>query len=77
VADPKITSTLGERLKYSLVPGPLYIRYRARKERRRGEKEIALLPFLVDRRRNAIDAGANKGVYTFFIAKYARHTYAY
>ena len=77
MAGPQITSTLGERLKYALVPGPLYIRYRARKERRRGEGEIALLPFLVDPQRNAIDAGANKGVYTYFIAKYARHTYAY
>lgn len=76
-AAPRITSTLGERLKYALVPGPLYIRYRAGKERRRGEGEIALLPFLVDPRRNAIDAGANKGVYTHFIARHARHTYAY
>lgn len=77
MADAKITSTFGERLKYALIPGPLYIRYRARKEVRRGEKEIGLLPFLVDSRRNAIDAGANKGVYTYFIAKYARHTYAF
>ncbi len=77
MADSGITSTLGEKLKYSLIPGSLYIRYRARKEQRRGESEISLLPFLVDRRRNAIDAGANKGVYTYFIAQYARHTYAY
>lgn len=72
-----ITSTLGEKLKYSLIPGPLYIRYRAWKETSRGEPEVALLPFLVDRGRNAIDAGANKGVYTHFISKLARHTYAY
>jgi len=39
--------------------------------------EIALLKVLVEPRRNAIDAGANKGVYTHFIAKYARHTYAF
>jgi len=77
VAGPNITSTFGEKLKYSLIPGSLYIRYRARKELRRGEAEINLLSFLVDRARNAIDAGANKGVYTYFIAKYARHTYAY
>jgi FkbM family methyltransferase len=77
VAHSGISSTLGETLKYSLIPGWLYIRYRARKELRRGEGEIGLLPFLVDRRRNAIDAGANKGVYTYFIAQYARHTYAF
>ena len=44
---------------------------------RQGEAEVALLPFLVDRSRNAIDAGANKGVYTHLISKLARHTYAY
>src|SRR5579864_772007 len=74
---PTITSTLGERIKYSLVPGWLYIRYRVAKERRSGEAEVALLPFLVDRSRNAIDAGANKGVYTHLLSRLARHTYAY
>ena len=73
----KIESNFGETLKHSLIPGALYIRYRARKELRRGEREIALLPELVDPARNAIDAGANKGVYTFFIAKLAKHTFAY
>ena len=72
-----ITSTFGERLKYALVPSWLYIRYRVRKEIRRGEAEIALLPFLVDRSRNAVDVGANKGVYTHVLSKLARHTYAY
>ena len=73
----KITSTFWERVKYSLVPGPLYIQYRVAKERWRGEREIGLLPFLVDPSRNAIDAGANKGVYTHVVGKLARHTYAY
>ena len=73
----EITSTWGETLKYSLIPGPLYIRYRARKELRRGEREIALLPALVDPARNAVDAGANKGVYSYFIAKHAKHVFAY
>ena len=77
MAGSGITSNLTEKIKYSVIPGSLYIRYRARKEIRRGEPEITLLPFLIDRRRNAIDAGANKGVYTYFIAKLARHTYAY
>ena len=35
------------------------------REARKGESEIALLPMLVDRTRNAIDAGANKGVYFY------------
>lgn len=72
-----ITSTLGERLKHALVPGWLYIRYRVNKERRQGEAEISLLSYLIDRSRNAIDVGANKGVYTHVISQLARHTYAY
>jgi FkbM family methyltransferase len=74
---PKISITFEERLKYALVPGPLYIRYRVRKERRRGEAELALLPFLVDPGRNAVDAGANKGVYTHVISRLARRTHAF
>lgn len=68
---------LEEWLKYRLIPAPLYIGWRARRELRRGEAEAALLPFLVDRARNAIDAGANKGVYTHLISRLARHTYAF
>ena len=75
--DHGITWKFEERLKYALIPGPLYIAQRAMREARKGESEIALLPVLVDRNRNAIDAGANKGVYTYFISKLARHTYAY
>ncbi|MEQ9349725.1 MAG: FkbM family methyltransferase, partial [Alphaproteobacteria bacterium] len=56
---------LEERLKHALVPPSLYIRYRAWKERLKGEAEIALLPSLVDPSRSAVDAGANKGVYSF------------
>ncbi len=47
------------------------------KERRQGEAEISLLSYLIDRSRNAIDVGANKGVYTHVISQLARHTYAY
>lgn len=76
-APPKITSRWGERIKHALVPDRLYIRYRAAKERRRGEAEARLLPFLVDPARNAIDAGANKGTYTYLMARTARHVHAF
>jgi FkbM family methyltransferase len=72
-----LTSTFEERLKSGLIPGRLYIRYRVLKEKRRGEAELALVPFLADRRRNAIDAGANKGTYAYVIAGCARHVFAY
>lgn len=72
--DPR---TFEEWLKELLVPPGLYIRYKAAKERWKGEPEIRLLPFLVDPRRNAIDAGANKGTYTYVLARLARHVYAF
>jgi FkbM family methyltransferase len=69
--------TLEERLKHRLVPGSLYIRYRVWKERAHGEAEIALLPFLVDCTRAAVDAGANKGVYTYALSRLCPRVYAF
>ncbi len=70
-------STFEERLANTLIPAPFYWRLRAWRERRRGEREIALLPILVDGRRVSIDVGANKGVYTYWLARYSRHVYAF
>jgi FkbM family methyltransferase len=69
--------TFEERLKAILVPPWLYIRYKAQKELFKGEGEVKLLPFLVDPKRNAVDAGANKGTYTYFLARLAQHVYAF
>jgi FkbM family methyltransferase len=69
--------TLEERLKYALVPGPLYIRYRAAKEWWRGEREVRLLPHLADPARVSVDVGANKGVYAYFLARWSRHVHAF
>ncbi|HVA86926.1 MAG TPA: FkbM family methyltransferase [Candidatus Saccharimonadales bacterium] len=77
MAPRALTTTPFERIKHALIPGPLYIRYRVAKEMRRGEPELRLLPFLVDPARNAVDVGANKGVYTFVLARLARHVYAF
>jgi len=74
---PGLTSTFEERLKHALVPGSCYIRYRAAKEWWRGEAEIRLLPSLIDRGRNAVDVGANKGTYSYFMARLARLVYAF
>lgn len=54
---------------HTLVPGRLYIWHHARRSRRRGERELALLPFLADPRRSALDVGANKGDYSYFLAR--------
>lgn len=69
--------TLEERLKFALVPTSLYMRYRIAKERRRGEAEIALLPFLADPSRISLDIGANKGVYAWLLKDCSRAVHAF
>lgn len=69
--------TLEERLKFALVPTPLYMRYRTRKELRRGEAEVALLPFLADPARVSLDIGANKGVYSWLLKDLSRTVHAF
>jgi FkbM family methyltransferase len=69
------------KLAYRLISPRYYIGYRARRTLRRGaqahEGELALLPYIVPRDRVAIDVGANRGTYTYFLARLARHTIAY
>lgn len=62
-------SSMEEVLKNILLPSQLYIRYLVRKNLRKGEPELHLLPFLVNKEQQAIDIGANKGVYTHLLAK--------
>ncbi len=69
--------SLYEELRYRLVPPRLYARYRAYRGYLTGEPELRLLRFLVDRERNSVDVGANKGVYTYFLARLSRRTFAY
>ena len=69
--------TWEERLKYALVPASLYIRYRVAKERRRGEREIQLLPYLADPARVSVDVGAHKGVYAWALRKHSRRVHAF
>jgi hypothetical protein len=54
---------LEERLKYRLVPGQLYIRYRAWKEWLKGEPEVRLLRYFADPARNAVDVGAKNFIF--------------
>ncbi len=66
-----------EKLKKLFVPPSLYIRYKARKEFRSGEKEIALLPFLADGQSIALDIGANKGVWSYLLAQICPEVHAF
>ncbi len=69
--------TIEERLKFALVPVSLYMRYRTAKERRQGEAEVGLLPFLADPSRVSVDIGANKGVYAWLLKDCSRAVYAF
>jgi len=57
-------STLEEQLRGWIVPPRWHIRYETARALRRGERELSFLPFLVPLGSVAIDAGANKGVWS-------------
>lgn len=61
--------SFAEKLRHFLIPRRLYAWYHAHRTRLRGERELAFLPYLVDRKRIAIDVGANKGDYCYFLAR--------
>ena len=69
------------KLSYRLIGPRYYVRYRAgralRKARDGHEGELKLLPAIVPRDRMAVDVGANRGNYTFFLSRLAAHTVAY
>ena len=44
---------------------------------RRGEKEMRILDTLVDPKRNSVDAGANLGVYTYWLSKLTPKVHAF
>jgi len=70
-------SSIEELVRGALIPPSMYYLLRARRELRRGEAELRILPFLVHSTRNSVDAGANKGVYTYWLERLSRHVYAY
>lgn len=69
--------TAAQKLWYRFMPMKLYAAVRARRNLRRYEPELNVLPLLVDPTRTCVDAGANRGTYTYFLSKLAKHVYAY
>ncbi len=70
-------SSVEEKIKSLLLPPRCYMRYLVKKNLRKGEAELHLLPFLVNRDKQAIDIGANKGVYTHLLAQLVPVVHAY
>ena len=73
---PKLLTRL-QQLRYSVTPLKLYAAYRAHRDLKRYEPELHVLPFLVDPERVSVDAGANRGSYTYFLSRLTKHVYAY
>lgn len=74
---PAPPMTLEEKIVNTLIPAPVLWRYRAMKGWYGRESELKLLRYLVDPAKTSVDAGANKGVYTYYLAKLSTHVYAY
>ena len=66
-----------QKLRYACTPLRLYAAYRAHRDLKRYEPELHILPFLVDPNRVSVDAGANRGSYTYFLSRLTKHVYAY
>jgi len=66
---------------YRIIPPSMYAAFRAKrtlsKSGRRGERELRLLPLLVQPDRVALDIGANRGVYSYFLSKLVSRVIAY
>jgi len=60
-----------------LLPQSAVMHLRALDHYINGEQELRLLRRLVDPKRQAVDAGANIGTYSYFLSKYASAVYAY
>lgn len=69
--------TFEERLKEWFVPPSLYIRSLYRREMKRGERELHVLPQLVQKDKLALDIGANKGVYSYALLMLSAGVHAF
>ena len=74
---PRRLSARLSRLSENILPAPLAMRLIAQHERRWGEPELRLLSQLVPRDAVAVDVGAAEGVYSWFLARYARACHAF
>ena len=64
--------TLEEKVRDFIVPDWLRVRERAWRERRKGEREIKIIPSLLANCNRAIDIGANVGVWSYWLSKHAK-----
>jgi len=70
-------SSVEEKLKSFLIPPPLHLFLLSHFMFRKGEPDLKMLHRVVDPKRASVDAGANRGIYTFWLQRFSRHVYAY
>lgn len=70
-------STLEERIKRTLIPPQMELARITKRELKKGEPELKLLPFLIDRNRAAMDIGANRGIWAGQMAQYCLTVWAF
>lgn len=66
-----------ENIKLALQPKKLYLPRQAKRYARKTEREIGLLPHLVPAGCTAIDGGANKGVYSWWLSQICKRVIAF
>lgn len=64
-------------IKFKYIPFRSYYRLRSYKYMRTKDPEMGLLKFVVDPNRISLDVGANLGLFTYFLARYSPHVYAF
>jgi len=73
---PKLISVY-DAIRFPLIPKKYYLGRQARRASNKVEKELKLLEFLVPKNTNAIDGGANKGIYSYYLAKLCKQVHAF
>lgn len=70
-------SSFEERLKRSLIPPRWELARIVRRELKKGEAELRLVPFLAMPDRIALDIGANRGIWTHILSRHVPHVIAF
>ena len=68
---------LRQDLKYKLIPGRFYYKYRAKKYAKYKTPELNLIKYLADNDKISLDVGANLGLFTYFLSKYSKKVFAF
>jgi len=64
-------------IKYFYIPFNFYHKIRVNKYMKKSLPELALIQFLCNNNGNAIDVGANLGLYSYLISKYSKQLHAF